>query len=155
MKIEGSENKKGILRFFFEYGAGGCLWAGAHETTERLGYGPVDAANYNKDGEISVEPRLWLSDEAIKLRDKLDFEHSGYLNPKYPPDPSLWTQALCDRFNGDVETLIALIRKELSNDYEILDQQDRYFEDPDLALYLAENPDLAPVNEVTQPTVGG
>lgn len=144
---------KGVLRFFFEYGAGGCLWSGNAETTNELGYGPVDAACYSMDGEVFVEPSLPLSDAAIKLRDKLDFEHSGYLNPKYPPDPSLWSQTLCERFNNDVDALIKLIRVELGDDYEILDKQKRYSEDPELEVYLAENPDLARMDQVLKPTV--
>lgn len=150
----GPSKSKGVLRFFFDYCAGGCLWSGNTETTDKLGYGPVDAACYTIDGEVSVEPSLRFSEAAIELRDKLDFEYSTYLNPKYPPDPSLWSQVLCDRFNNDVDALIKLIREELGDDYEILDQQKRFSEDPGLEAYLAENLDLARIDQVLKPTVG-
>ena len=94
-----------------------------------------------------------LSHLAQNLRDQLDFEHSGYLNPLYPPDPSLWTQSLCDHFNANVDRLLALLRHELGKDFDILDEQIRYEEDPQLDGYLAINPGLSKLNEITLPTV--
>ncbi|MCM5557270.1 hypothetical protein [Pleomorphomonas sp. JP5] len=94
-----------------------------------------------------------LSERAQDLRDQLDFEHSGYLNPLYPLDPSLWTQALCDRFNASIDRLLALLRREIGADYDILDEQVRYGEDVRLDEYLAAHPGLARVNEVQVSTV--
>lgn len=145
---------KGVLRFFFDYGAGGCLWAGDSETRARLGVGPVDAAFFGPDGQMSSKPRLPLSEIAQQLRDGLDFEHCGYLNPLYPLDLSLWTQGLCDRFNTNVDKLLVRLRHELGADYTILDEQYRYAEDPRLDEYLTENPGLARIDEVKVPTVG-
>lgn len=144
---------KSVLRFFFEYGAGGCLWAGDAATLDRLGFGPVDAEHRSLDGRRKPAV-LELSDTACHLRDRLDFEHSGYLNPLYPPDPSLWSQALCDRFNADVDQLLTLLRQELSADFIILDKMSRYAEDTRLADYLAKNPGLVLMDEVMKPTVG-
>lgn len=143
---------KGVLKFFFEYGAGGCLWAGDAATLDRLDVGPVDAESRSLDGQARPA-RLVLSDLARNLRDQLDFEHSGYLNPLYPPDPSLWSQNLCDRFNADVDKLLSLLRQELDEDYDILDKQQRYAEDGRLEEYLANNPGLTKLNEVKAPTV--
>ncbi|MBK4216747.1 hypothetical protein JJJ17_12490 [Paracoccus caeni] len=139
------------LRFFFAYGAGGCLWAGDTTTREKLGVGPVDASFRDLQGREIVGPKLLISVPARDLRDQIDFEHSAYLNPLYQPDPSLWTQALCECFNAKVDTLIALLRHELGARYDILDQQPRYSEDPRLAAYLLLHPDLSPVNTVTPP----
>lgn len=144
---------KGVLRFFFDYGAGGCLWAGDAATRDRLDVGPVDAASFDLEGRVSRPSGVVLSETAQDLRDQLDFEHSGYLNPLYPLDPSLWTQALCDRFNANVDRLLALLRRELGEEYDILDEQIRYVEDPRLDDYLAAHPGLARVNEVQVPTV--
>lgn len=147
-----SDMTKGVLRFFFEYGAGGCLWAGVSATLDRLDVGPVDAERRSLDGRI--EPaRLVLSDFTRNLRDQLDFEHSGYLNPLYPPDPSLWSQDLCDRFNANVDKLLCLLRQELDEDYDILDKQQRYAEDDQLEEYLASSPGLTKLNKVKVPTV--
>jgi hypothetical protein len=143
---------KGVLRFFFEYGAGGCLWAGDDATRDTLGYGPVDAEFRSLDGHVRAA-RLPLSIEARNLQEQLDFEHSGYLNPLSPPDPSLWSQSLCDRFNARVDQLLALLRRELGERYIIVDQQERYVEDSGLDAYLLKNPTLVKLNEVVAPTV--
>ncbi len=143
----------GVLRFFFDYGAGGCLWAGDNATRERLGLGPVDASLFDLEGRHCQPARVELSHLAQNLRDQLDFEHSGYLNPLYPPDPSLWAQSLCDHFNANVDRLLALLRHELGKNFDILDEQIRYEEDPQLDEYLAINPGLSKLNEITLPTV--
>ncbi|NKX44996.1 hypothetical protein [Roseicyclus persicicus] len=145
---------KGALRFFFDHGAGGCLWAGDEDTRARLGVGPVDAGSFDLKGRVLSPARLPLSAAAQRLRDDLGFQHSRYLNPLYPPDPSLWSQALCDRFNADVDRLLALLRRELGGDYDITDEQPRYAEDPRLADYLAKNPGLKVMDRVTRPTIG-
>ncbi|NIZ01597.1 hypothetical protein [Thalassospira lucentensis] len=144
---------KGILRFFFDYGAGGCLWAGNEETLSKLGSGPVDAEFVDVDGRIKYEASLILPEQTRQLIQQLDFEHSGYLNPLYPPDPSLWTQACCDRFNQRVDVLLRRLQHLLSDDYDIVDEQVRYIEDPELRVYLADNPGLNAVDKVTKPTV--
>ena len=143
---------KGVLRFFFEYGAGGCLWAGDDLAYDKLGVGPVDAEHHRPDGQI-VSARLPLSVMTRKLRDQLDFMHSSYLNPLYPPDPSLWSQSLCGHFNARVEELLVLLRQETARNYDILDQQERYVEDSQLDAYLLKNPTLAKLHEVKVPTV--
>ncbi len=145
--------EKYVLRFFFDYGAGGCLWAGDDFTRNQLGYGPVDASIFNFEGEVSKASLLPLSVTTRAIIEKLDFQHSGYLNPKYPPDPSLWSQSLCDYFNEEVDKLILLFKKELGSDYKILDQQNRYAEDATLAEYLRANPELSVINLVTKPSV--
>ncbi|MDM7852298.1 hypothetical protein [Pseudochrobactrum kiredjianiae] len=144
---------KDVLRFFFDYGAGGCLWAGDTATRDRLDIGPVDAVAFDCEGRVSKPACVELSELAQSLRDQLDFEHSCYLNPLYPPDPSLWTQALCESFNTNVDRLLAILRHEIGKDYEILDEQIRYVEDPQLDDYLAVNPGLTRLNEVKVRTV--
>lgn len=144
---------KGVLRFFFDYGAGGCLWAGNAATLDRLDVGPVDAAIFDLDGRVRKPARVELSETAQTLRDQLDFEHSGYLNPRYPLDPSLWSQTLCDRFNANVDRLLALLREEIGRDYDIVDEQIRYMEDPRLDEYLMVNSGLSRLNEIKVPIV--
>jgi hypothetical protein len=142
-----------LLRFFFDYGAGGCLWAGDDATREQLGYGPVDATHFDLRGQISRAPSVSLSDAAHTKIEALDFQHSGYLNPKHPIEPCLWTQALCERFNSGVDQLLLFLQEELGSQYEILDQQIRYNEDPALAEYLTANPELSAIEAVSSPSV--
>ncbi|MEO8530561.1 MAG: hypothetical protein ABI459_05020 [Deltaproteobacteria bacterium] len=117
------------IRFFFEYGAGGCLWAGDDHTREVFDVGLLDAGFYNNLNELTRPPRIQLSEEASRLRDLLDQQHATYLNPLYPPDPSLWTQAQCDQFNLGVAALLILLRDELADKFYIIDQQVRYREE--------------------------
>lgn len=133
---------KGALRFFFDYGAGGCLWAGDDATREKLGVGPIDTDRHDLKERLIRPAPVAVSAAARILRDRLDAEHVSYLNPVYPPDPSLWTQARCDRFNAGVEDLLSSLRAELAMDYGIVDEQERYREDPALAAYLTANPGL-------------
>ena len=49
-----------ILRFFFDYKAGGCLWSGNDAAYEKYGVGPLDATIYNLKGKISHEPKIKL-----------------------------------------------------------------------------------------------
>jgi hypothetical protein len=133
------------LRFFFDHGAGGCLWAGDAATRDSLGPGPVDAGVFDGEGLPVTLPRLELSDATRALRDRLEREHCTYLNPLYASDPSLWSAARCRRFNAAVDALVAMLRRELGPRFEIDDEQERYREDARLAAYLGENPNLAPL----------
>lgn len=106
----------------------------------------MDAAVLDPDGTIASPPRIALTPEATALRDRLEREHRTYLNPLYPPDPSLWRAARCSRFNVGVNALVAMLRRELAPRFEIDDAQERYQEDPRLAAYLAANPRLEPLS---------
>lgn len=133
------------LRFFFDHGAGGCLWAGDGPALDSFGSGPLDAPVRHADGAVASPPRIALTPEATDLRDRLERDHRTYLNPLYPPDPSLWSAARCARFNAAVDALVAMLRRDLSPRFVLLDEQERYREDPRLAAYLAANPHLEPM----------
>ncbi|MGO7040059.1 hypothetical protein ACCS60_17090 [Rhizobium acaciae] len=137
---------KGSLRFFFDCGAGGCLWAGDEATRSALGFGPLDAAVYDLQGRVTEPPRISLSPTLKSLIHRLDQEYAGYLNPFYQPDPSLWTQAKCERFNDDVEQLLALLRAELGAEFLIADEQKRLTENPFLAEFLVAHPNQKPMS---------
>src|SRR5687768_5273729 len=104
-----TKEKKYRLRFFFDYGAGGCLWADNELTREVFGFGPVDKAIADKIGKISVE--------TLKSIEKLDDRHADYYNKDYPVDPSLWQQSECDDFNQKVDTLLSSLRQHLQDDF--------------------------------------
>jgi len=126
-----TNNPKYRLRFFFDYGAGGCLWGDNDKVFEDFGVGPLDLAIKEK---IAIP-----SDDAMKEIGFIDKMHSTYLNKDYPVDPSYWTKADCDFFNSRVDKLIIQLRKELGDQFEINDKQERYSQDPDLKRYL-DNP---------------
>lgn len=118
------------IRFLFDYGAGGCLWADNELAKQDFGIGPIDKAIADKTGK--------LSDEILKLIEELDDRHADYYNKDYPPDPSLWRQSECDGFNQQVDTLLNSLKRQLSPDFEIIDKQTRYSEDEDLEEYLKD-----------------
>jgi hypothetical protein len=115
------------LRFFFEWG-GGCLWPGDTAATSDFGYGPLDAPDTN----------LPLSTETVRRCGELAVWHDTSLNWAYPPDPGPWRQPECDQFNDAVRHLLATIRAELGDQFEVIDQQPQAVEDPDLDVYLAD-----------------
>ncbi len=118
------------LRFFFDYGAGGCLWADNELAKQDFGFGPIDKTIAQKTGKIVAET---LSQIEI-----LDRRHADYLNKDYQLDPSLWRQNECDDFNQSVDKLISLLKMQLKDEFEIIDKQDRYSEDPELDKYLKD-----------------
>jgi hypothetical protein len=126
------------LRFFFDWSAGGCLWAGDDETLQILGYGPVDCDSFDIDGKVSQESSLALPKQIKALIATMDVEHATALNPHYQPDPSLWRQEQCDAFNTKIDKLLKLLTEELGREYLIIDKQWRFFEDPELDRYLKD-----------------
>lgn len=123
-------DKRYQLKFFFDYGAGGCLWGGNESTFEAFGVGPIDIVIAAKTGKIPQE----LLDEI----NRIDNWHATYLNSEYPSDPSLWRQDECERFNAAVDLLFENIVLALGEEFEVEDQQERYKEDPDLERYLSD-----------------
>jgi hypothetical protein len=115
------------LRFFFDWG-GGCLWAGDDTTRAAFGCGPLD-------GEGSELP---LSPQTQSRCRELGAWHDTSLNSAYPPDPGPWRQPECDRFNEAVKQLLATVRAELGEQFEVINQQREAVEDPDLDAYLAD-----------------
>ena len=116
------------LRFFFDYEAGGCLWADNELARQDFGIGPIDETIAEKTRKISAE--------TLKLIRELDNRHADYYNKDYPPDPSLWRQSECDDFNQRIDKLLNSLKQQLSSDFEIVDKQTRYSEDKDLEEYL-------------------
>ena len=124
-----SVGQKYRVRFYFDYGAGGCLWADNDLTRQDFGLGPIDEA-------ITSKGKIFAS--TLLLIEELDVRHSDYYNKDYPLDPSLWRQSDCDEFNKKVNTLLNSLRQQLSTEFEIIDKQIRYSEDEDLEEYLKD-----------------
>lgn len=110
------------IRFFFDYGSGICFWSGNDNTNAKFGY-PI---------ELEALP---LSPETSKILTDLVEWYDQSLNWEYPPDPGLWRQEECDRFNDTVKQLLETIKKELG-EFELCNEQPELMEDPDLDDYL-------------------
>jgi hypothetical protein len=116
------------LRFFCEW-RDGCLWPGNDAAYEAFDLGPYDV----------LDPcPLPLSDDTLRRCQELVAWHDTSLNWDYPPDPGPWRQAECDRFNEAVKCLVAALRTELGERFEVVNLQPEAVEDPDLDAYLAD-----------------
>lgn len=114
------------IRFFYDWGCDSPFWCGNDAARAKFDVG-------------SIEPEeLGLSSQTSEMVRALTEWHDTALNWDYPPDPSPWRQEECDRFNAAVDSLLETIRAELSKEYELIDQQCRAREDPDLDRYLAD-----------------
>ena len=98
-----------VLKLMFEWG-GGCLWCVDRACSDRLGVG-------------SVEDVLPLSDETRARLDELTAWHDESLDWAYPPDPGPWTDEESARFEAAAEEMLARLRAELGDAYEIVYRQ--------------------------------
>lgn len=121
------EPKPYVIRYWFEW-HGPCFWGADERTKERFGY--------------SIESEdLPLSPATIERAHELIQWHDQALNWDYPSDPGPWRQDECDRFNQAAREFLALCRKELGADFNLIDELQDEQEDPDLDEYL-RNPQV-------------
>ncbi|HEX2091878.1 MAG TPA: hypothetical protein VHG28_05715 [Longimicrobiaceae bacterium] len=114
------------IRFFYDWGVDTPFWCGNDAAYEKFDVGPIEPEH------------LGLSARTCERVRKLAVWHDTALNRDYPPDPGPWRQGECDRFNAAVDDLLRAVRSELSEEYELVDEQARFREDPDLDAYLAD-----------------
>lgn len=112
--------------FSYDWGCDSPFWCGNDAAIAKFDVGPIEPEALG----LSIQT-------AEKVRSLAEW-HDTALNWDYPPDPGPWRQEECDRFNAAVDALLEVIRAELSEEYELLDRQCRFSEDPDLDRYLAD-----------------
>lgn len=112
-----------ILRFFFDYKAGGCLWSGNDAAYEKYGVGPLDATIYNLKGKISHEPKIKLPDVVKQNVLELDDLYSESLNWDDPAGNSPWSEEEWDDFYKRARSLHEEISKTLGDDFEVIYEQ--------------------------------
>ncbi len=81
---------------------------------------------------------LGLSHRTIEKIYALAKWYDTALNWDSPADPGPWRQEECERFKVALEALLEEIHAELSEEYELIDNQSRPNEDPNLDRYLAD-----------------
>jgi len=105
--------------FFFDHGAGGCLWADNEITRQTFGLGPVDYAIARKMNKPDAA--------TLQLIDSLDIWHARYY--KHPlPFGTTFQQAGFHGFNKALDTLLSLLQEQLQHEFDIIDGQERYGE---------------------------
>lgn len=125
-EAEPSTEHKYQIRFFYDWGCDSPLWCGNDAARTRFDVGPI-------------EPEaLGLSAQTSEMARSLARWHNTALNWDSPSDPGPWRQEECDRFNAAVDAFLETVRTELGEEYEIIDRQGRYYEDPNLDRYLAD-----------------
>jgi hypothetical protein len=111
------------LRFFFDYGSGGCLWPGNDAAIQAFGFGPLDADTYDLHGQLLDAARIALP-AAIKERIKaLDHRFSASLDQHNPGGPGLWTAEQWQAFHADAMALCDSIAGILGDDFAIVYDQ--------------------------------
>lgn len=115
---------KYLFRFFYDWGST-PLWSANDAAYEKFGF-----------GDIILEE--FLSPETVKRADELSDWYYTSLNQDYPPDPSLWRQEECDRFNAAVKQLFETMKAELGEEFELQWEQEVLVEHPDLDEYLKD-----------------
>lgn len=113
-----TSGQKYRVRFFFDYSAGGCLWAANEKTFKDFGCGPIDKLIAEKTKKISMQ--------TLKQIDNLDAEFSQSINSADPSGPSLWGQKENKAWSKKVDALLHVLKNELADDFEIIDEQIRF-----------------------------
>ncbi len=98
-------------RFFFDAGSGRCLWANSDVTRTAFDY-DVDI------GELNI------SNDAKALADQVMRWYDTSLNWSSPADPlpEPWTMEEKRHFDDTARRLLAVLRTELGEDWEIIDE---------------------------------
>jgi hypothetical protein len=100
----------------------------------------VSEQDWQRWGQPVDPARLPISGS---LRDELGRLVKWYdesLNWDYPPDPGPWRQSECECFNEVSRRALLRLRQELGPDWELVDEFQDLYEDPDLDRYLADPP---------------
>jgi hypothetical protein len=97
------------LRYFFDPGAGVCLWAGNDNARERFGY-PVDPGGLPlcENTQRQIFYVIAWYDTSIDWSD--------------PAGPSPWDLDERQRFNAAAQRLLGLLRTELGNEFDLVDE---------------------------------
>jgi hypothetical protein len=97
-----------LLRYFFDPGAGICLWAGNDDARERFDYA-IDAST------LPFPENTWR--RVIHLCSWYDTS----IDWNYPPGSSPWNTEEFERFHAAAQKLLALLREQLGPEFEIVD----------------------------------
>lgn len=109
--------KKYKFRFFFDFGAGGCLWPN-NETAQKDFDNPADAFIYDLNENVIYDPsdHLSLSKETFSMIEELDNKYYSYLNQDYPIDTEFKNK---EEFLVSAKELYYKIVKELGDEFEV------------------------------------
>lgn len=112
------------LRFFFDYGCGGCLWCDNEAAYKKYDVGTLDAEVYDPNGKVIQEARIKLPDSTKQKVLALDKLYSESLNWEDPAGDSMWDKSQWDKFYSQTRELHKEISNILGDDFEIIYKQE-------------------------------
>lgn len=112
------------LRFFFDYGSGGCLWCDNDAAYEKYDAGTLDAEMYDSMGKISEEAQIKLPHSIRQKVLELDKLYSESLDWNDPGGPSMWNKEGWDDFHKMTRALHREIEEYLGDDFEVIYKQE-------------------------------
>jgi hypothetical protein len=107
------------LRFFFDYGSGGCLWCANEATYRKYDVGPLDAEIFDMDGKLSHEARIKLPETTRRKVLALDKLYGESIRWEDPAGNSPWDKAQWDSFYFQARQLHQEISTILGDDFDI------------------------------------
>lgn len=112
------------LRFFFDYGCGGCLWCDNEAAYKKYDVGTLDADLFDQNGMIIQEARIKLPNSIRQKVLELDKLYNESLNWKDPGGDSMWNKSQWDNFHLQTRELYNEISIILGDDFEIIYEQE-------------------------------
>ncbi len=98
-----------VLRFLFDAGSETCLWAVNEEARKRFGDSWVDLEAL----PLAAETLGRLSALVERYDESIDWDD--------PAGPSPWTPANRQEFAAEARAVLALLRSELGDEFEVVD----------------------------------
>ena len=98
------------LRYFFDFGSGGCLWSANDAANEHFGNYPVGICKLPISRTLEMRIQFVLS------------WHDTFLNWDNVPQPSQWSDREVKQFRAAAQEVLHLLREELGPNFEIVDE---------------------------------
>lgn len=111
------------LRFFLDYGSGGCLWPDNEAAYSKYDLGPLDTPIYDMNGDIIQEAKIELPERSRLKVLELDKLLGESLDKDNPGGPSLWGKSEWDHFYNETHKLFNEIKEFMGDDFVVLYKQ--------------------------------
>jgi hypothetical protein len=122
--MSSTKNPTYRLRFFFDYGCGGCLWSDNEAAYQKFDVGTLDAEIYDTNGNLSREAKINLPELIKQKVVKLDQLYCESLNWEDPGGDSMWDKTQWDYFHSQTRDLCQEIAQQMGDDFEIIYKQE-------------------------------
>jgi hypothetical protein len=121
--MNNSKNPTYQLRFFFDYGCGGCLWSDNEAAYERYGAGTLDAEILDVTGNVYQQARITLPAATKQKVLELDKLYNESLDWGDPAGPSKWNELQWDNFYSQTKALHKEIESILGPQFDVIYKQ--------------------------------